>query len=112
MNDKKTSLEVSDAEAAAVAKTPNRVTLKSIEDKIDNVEYFNPGNAPQLTIAFVKMKNGFVMTGESASADPLNFDVELGKKFARENAVRKLWQLEGYLLCDNLSHREASEAAA
>lgn len=97
------SLEVSDKEAAAVQKTPNRITLAQLEEKIESVEYFNPESSPQFTIAIVKLKNGFVVTGESASADPENFDAALGQKFARESAIRKIWPFEGYLLCETLA---------
>lgn len=38
-------LEASDAEAAAVAKTENRVTLDSIRAKIATVEYWRPSSA-------------------------------------------------------------------
>lgn len=99
----RSSLQVSDDESAAVQKTPNRVTLESLEAKVVSVEYFNPETAPQFTMAIVKTKNGFVVTGESAPADPANFNEELGKKFALEAAMRKLWPLEGYLLCEKLA---------
>lgn len=98
-----TSLEVTDAESAAVQKTPNRVSLESIQAKIAHVEYYNPAVAPQMTIAIVKLTNGFVVLGESAPADPENFNAELGQKFALENATRKIWPMEGYLLCEKLA---------
>jgi len=97
------SLQSSDDQAAAVQKTPNRVTLAQLEAKIESVEYFNPESSPQLTIAIVKLTNGFVVTGESASADHENFDAQLGKKFAREAAIRRMWPFEGYLLCEKLA---------
>lgn len=99
----KSSLQVSDDQAAAVAKTENRVTLESVQAKIEQVEYVNPVFAPQMTVAIVKCRNGFVVIGESASADPKNFNAELGRKFALENATRKIWQMEGYLLCEKLA---------
>jgi len=98
-----TTLANSDAEAAAVQKTPNRVTLESIEAKVSNVEYINPASAPHVTLAFVTMKNGFTLTGKSAPADPNNFNADLGKKFAYEDAVRQAWAHEGYLLCEKLA---------
>lgn len=99
----KSSLEVSDAQAAAVQKTPNRVTLASINEKVETVEYVNPTLAPHFTLAIVKLKNGYVVTGQSAPADPANFDDALGKKFALEDAVRRVWPLEGYALCEKLA---------
>lgn len=98
-----TTLANSDAEAAAVQKTPHRVTLESIEAKVESVEYINPQSAPHVTLAFVKLKNGFVLTGKSAPADPNNYNEELGKKFSYEDAVRQAWAHEGYLLCEKLA---------
>lgn len=56
-----------------------------------------------LTFCVLVLKNGFTVTGESACASPENFDAEIGRKIARENAVNKIWMLEGYLLKQNLS---------
>ncbi|MBG0642159.1 hypothetical protein I4P28_07255 [Enterobacter kobei] len=56
-----------------------------------------------LTICVLTLKNGFTVTGESACASPENFDAEIGRKIARENAVNKIWMLEGYLLKQKLS---------
>jgi hypothetical protein len=49
------------------------------------------------------LRNGFTVTGESACASPENFDPEIGRKIARENAVNKIWMLEGYLLKQRLA---------
>lgn len=97
------SLETGDREAAAVQKTPNRVTLDSMVEKIEAEEYLNPELAPHLTICILLLKNGFTLIGKSAPADPGNFDIELGRKFAREDAVRQMWPFEGYALCERLA---------
>jgi hypothetical protein len=62
--------------------------------------------APSMTIAVVKLANGFVVLGKSAPADPANFNAKLGERFAMEDAERQIWQLEGYLLRDRLSRGE------
>lgn len=51
-----------------------------------------------LTFCVLVLQNGFTVTGESACASPENFDAEIGRKIARENAKRKIWPLEGYRL--------------
>jgi len=48
------------------------------------------------------LQNGFTVTGESACASPENFDAEIGRKIARENARNKLCMLVGYLLKNRL----------
>jgi hypothetical protein len=103
---KKSSLQLGDDQAAAVQKSPNRVTLASIEDKVVTVEYVNPATAPEFTVAIMRLQNGYAVLGQSACADPANFNEELGRKFAREDALRKVWALEGYLLRQRLAMPE------
>jgi hypothetical protein len=100
------SLEASDQAAAAVQQPGHpRVTLDEIKANIASVEYVNPTCAPELTIAIVKHRNGFVVLGKSAPADPANFNAALGQKFALEDAIREFWPLEGFALRHRLAAR-------
>jgi hypothetical protein len=56
-----------------------------------------------LTVCALTLKNGFHVVGESAAASPENFDQEIGRKIARDNARSKIWALEGYLLRSKLA---------
>lgn len=58
-----------------------------------------------LTFCVLVLRNGFTVTGESACASPENFDAEIGKRIARENAVAKVWPLMGYELRSKLAAR-------
>lgn len=58
-----------------------------------------------LTFCVLVLKNGFTVTGESACASPENFDAELGRKIARQNAVTKVWPLMGYELKQRLHEK-------
>lgn len=60
-----------------------------------------------LTFCVLVLKNGFTVTGESACASPENFNAEIGKKIARENAVAKVWPLMGYALKERLAGEQA-----
>ena len=51
-----------------------------------------------LTFCVLVLRNGFTVTGESACASPENFDAEIGRRIARENAAQKIWPLMGYEL--------------
>lgn len=82
--------------------TGPRVTRESIEARIATT-YFHRPPGSTLTVAVIMMVNGFTVTGESACADPANFDQALGERLARENAFNKLWALEGYLLRERLA---------
>lgn len=55
-----------------------------------------------LTFCVLVLRNGFTVTGESACASPENFDAEIGRKIAFENAKQKIWMLEGYALKSRL----------
>lgn len=97
------SLEASDAASAAVQKTPNRVSLASMQAKVASATYLNPEVLPSMTICVMQMHNGFVVVGKSAPADPENFDPRLGEQFAYEDCIRQLWPLEGYALRERLA---------
>lgn len=55
-----------------------------------------------LTFCVLVLKNGFTVTGESACASPENFNAEIGRKIARQNAEQKIWPLMGYALKQQL----------
>ncbi len=104
-----------------------RLTPDHIESKIKAVEYILPRDvckrdngvevfdAPlplqTLTFCILTLENGFTVTGESACASPENFDAEIGKKIAYDNAREKIWLLEGYLLKENL-HKQNSKVVS
>ena len=109
--------------------TAPRVTMADIEANIVSEHYFTardgrrgalvdgtyvgrekptPGEADLapldlMTFCVLVLRNGFTVTGESACASPENFDDEIGRKIARQNAVQKVWPLMGYALKEKLS---------
>lgn len=109
-----TSLEATDQISAAVQKTPHRVSLKHITDKILSEHFFTMDHALRgqptpvaarldvMTVCVLVMTNGFTFVGKSAPADPANFDTEVGRVHARDDAIRQIWPMEGYLLRETL----------
>jgi len=101
--------------AAAAFATHARVALADIEGKITARYDLNagelisaakcPGHSSLdiLSICILVMQNGFAVIGKSAPASGQNFNADLGRKFAYEDALRQLWPLEGYLLRDRLN---------
>lgn len=81
--------------------TAPRVTPDQLENVIVKEQY-HVFEGTTFTSCLLTLANGFNVHGESACASPENFDAELGRKYARENAKNKIWQLEGYLLKDKL----------
>ncbi|MBO9108751.1 hypothetical protein J5288_08550 [Agrobacterium sp. S2/73] len=74
-----------------------RLTPALIDEAIQAEQYHVfPGTT--LTVCALTLRNGYIVTGESAAASPENFDKEIGRKIARDNARNKIWALEGYLL--------------
>ena len=106
-------------EIVAKGLTAPRVTPADIEANIDAEYFFTAadgvyGADPErripctsathlLTFCVLVLKSGFTVTGESACASPENFDAELGRKIARQNAVAKIWPLMGYALKNKLA---------
>jgi len=110
----------------ADAEIPNRgprVAPADIEAEIASETYFTaaqgqfgarmyvdgttPMPAPSaldlLTFCVLTLRNGFTVTGESAVASPENFNADIGKRLAREAAVRKIGPLLGFRLRDQLA---------
>lgn len=54
------------------------------------------------TFCILTLKNGFIVTGEAFCVSPENFDVQIGRRIARENARNKIWPLLGYMLREQL----------
>lgn len=82
--------------------TAPRITPEIIESKIISEQYHVFPNTT-FTSCLLTLENGFTVHGESACASPENFDAELGRKIARDNAKNKIWMLEGYVLRENIS---------
>ncbi len=119
------------AQIQAKGKTAARVTPADIEANIASEHYFTARDGrrgaladgtyvgrekPQmddadlaaldlLTFCVLVLRNGFTVTGESACASPENFDAEIGRNIARQNAVAKIWPLMGYELRSKLADK-------
>lgn len=78
-----------------------RLTPKDIDAVIVKEDY-HVFDGTTTTVCLLTLKNGFTTLGESACASPENFNPEIGQKLAKEDARRKIWALEGYLLKEKL----------
>lgn len=70
-----------------------KITLADLEALIHETTYLSKGT---LTICVLELTNGAQVVGQSNVIDPANFDQGLGEKYAKEKAIDKLWELEGY----------------
>jgi hypothetical protein len=99
MNANETAIE---AEIQAKGLNAPRLTPDHIDAQILAEQFYVfPGTT--MTVCALTLRNGFVVIGESAAASPANFNEEIGRKIARENARNRIWALEGYLLRSRLA---------
>lgn len=113
-----------DIKRAGADKAP-RITPVDVEANIASEHYFTAaegvygaqvcrgaqpsmGSQPLMLLTFcvLILRNGFTVTGESACASPENFNPEIGRKIARENAINKIWPLMGYELRSKLTAQD------
>lgn len=93
-------------EIQAKGLTAPRITPDHIDACIVKEQY-HVFEGTTVTVCLLHLPNGFTVDGISACASPENFNPEIGRKIARQNAREKIWLLEGYLLKQRL--HEASQ---
>ena len=115
MSDKEIEQEIQAKGLTAPRVTPADIEANIVQchcftadDGVNCVYQGGPGyqasdaNLKLLTFCVLVLRNGFTVHGMSACASPENFDAEIGRKIARENAVQKIWSLMGYALKQRL----------
>lgn len=81
----------------AIEDIPNRLTPELLDGKIVQQDLITvPGTTT--TICVLHLQNGFTVMGKSACIDPKEFNEDIGASIAFEDAMNKVWELEGYLL--------------
>lgn len=101
----------------------NKITLEAIEANIKAENYFtaldgamghylshpmavldvvNP-ELKRMTFCVLTLQNGFMVFGESSCVSLDNYDEQLGRKYSREKAISKCWELMGYELKSKLA---------
>ena len=110
---------------------PRSVTLEQIEAEIRSEHLFTaaegqagavgmavgslaqcPAELSLLTFCVLVLRNGFTVTGQSACADPAKFNADMGRKLAREDAIRQCWKLLGFRLRDQIAAEQGAAPAA
>lgn len=119
------SIQHTEAESAALAVAP-RVSLADIEGSIAlrihvsgleaaHARLIEPaaaaatewtdemvGSLERLSICILVMKNGFTIIGKSAPVSPANYNADIERNLAYEDAIRQFWQLMGFALRERL----------
>lgn len=89
-----------------------KVTVNEVEGEIVNEYYCNVGSAVKapvasplynVTLCILELRNGFTIIGKSACVVAANFNEDIGRQLAREDAVKQVWPFLGFRLADTLT---------
>ena len=86
----------------------DHLTQEDINAKIKDAK-FTILEDGRTTICNLYLENGFTVRGESACVSKENFNQAIGEQIAFENAKEKVWELEGYLLAEDI-YRSKTQA--
>lgn len=75
--------------------TAPRVTESAVNAAIDREDYLTHGVT---TICVLTLTNGYKVIGHSTPASEENFNPDVGRFYARENAKRQIWPLLGFAI--------------
>lgn len=96
MNENELERELTDKGLSAPRLSPAFVDATILTEQY----YIFPGTV--MTVCCLTLQNGYNIVGTSAPASPENFNEEIGRKIAKDNARNQIWALEGYLLKERL----------
>lgn len=83
---------------------PNPITKEFLEAEVQSVKFTHITGT--LTHCAITVEGGFIFTGESACADPANYDPVIGEQYAYEKAIDSMWLPYGFLLKRQLMEKE------
>src|SRR4051812_45625631 len=86
-----------ETEIQAKGLTAPRVTDKDVHDSINEVQYHR-FNDSTVTICCLTLQNGFAIIGQSSCVSPENFNADVGRKIAFNDAYQQVWRYLGYQL--------------
>lgn len=72
----------------------SKLTKEHIESLIIKEDVQQVGT--KTTVCVLTLKNGFEVIGTASCIDPDDYDIDIGKKYAREDAIDQLFELEAY----------------
>lgn len=88
------------------------LTSRAVEGEETGVPVSTVVTAGCVTLCLLILDNGFSVTGQSACANPAEYDRDLGEKYAFEDALRKAIPHYGFLRREHLHGLEVAEAEA
>ena len=85
-----------------MARTKNTVTQAAVDELMESCDIAVTTAFDKCTIVACKLPNGFVIVESSSCVDPANYDEDMGVDICMKNIEKKVWELEGYLLQNQL----------
>lgn len=81
-----------------IQQNSNRVTQAEIDALLDSAVIEERTFFGKVLVACYQFPSraNFTIVGTASCVDPANFDLEIGRRVARERVEHQLWQLEGY----------------
>lgn len=89
------------------ANTAPRITPDHIKSLVVG-ETYTVLPSEKVMVCELTLKNGFSVRGEAAAVSKANFNETVGRAISYNNALEKIWQLEGYLLQQKLYESETN----
>lgn len=78
-----------------------KVTSQEVDDAIKDITYTRLGQ--KIVVAHIILQDGFEVIGKAGVVNSEEFDMEIGKKYALENAKQRVWEHMGSILQDRIA---------
>lgn len=80
----------------------NSLTKEYVDKIVHSSKFTYSTQFGKETVVTMQLPNGFVLTESSACVDPANYDEKLGYEICIRKLTERVWELEGYLLQNEL----------
>lgn len=72
-----------------------RIEKSEIDALVKNVRY-TVLEGTTITICYIELQSTFIVIGQSAPMNKVDYNKEDGEKYAYDDAYSKIWEFEGY----------------
>lgn len=87
----------------------NKVSSDDVAEILADAEIVVDKLFDNCTMVACRLDNGFIIVETSACVDPANYDEEIGYNICMERIVDKIYELEGYKLCEQRAEYDRYE---
>jgi len=105
---KKTDTSKTNPKDTVEEQNQQSATDSALSYLISSIQYYRFKDRPTI-VCCITLINGTDVIGESTCIDPATFDYVKGQSIAFENAVSKIWPLEGYLARQRITDKDKTD---